>query len=83
MDIKTKLISKFPVIIDVYYEKEGQNHFLRVETKLKKLDQIEQLTHQVSKFLDEINYSDSNYYLDIFSSGATLSEQELQLLSEE
>lgn len=77
MDIKSKLMSKFSEVIDVYYEKEDKNNFLRVETNLTRLKDIEVLTMQVSNFLDEIDYSNTQYYLDIFSSGKSVSDKDL------
>ena len=77
MDIKSKLMSKFSEVIDVYYEKEAKNNFLRVETNLTRLRDIEVLTMQVSNFLDEIDYSNTQYYLDIFSSGKSVPDKDL------
>lgn len=81
MDIKVELMNKFTEIIDVYYEKEANHNFLRVKTNLTNLKAIEHLTHQVSHFLDEINYGHHQYYLDIFSAGTSISSEEIKKLS--
>ncbi len=83
MDIKTKLMNKFSEIVDVYYETINEDNFLRVKTNLITLKAIEVLTHKVSDYLDQVDYNNSQYYLDIFSVGATnISDEELKKLDE-
>lgn len=80
MDIKKQLREEFSQIIDVYFEVEDNQKFLRVKTSLTSLKAIEKLTEQISRFLDQQKFIETQYYLDVFSPGAELDEKELETL---
>ncbi len=70
MDIKNNLIEKFGAVISkAFIEKEASNTFLRVELDEKNLDTIIKISKEISIYLDEIDYLEDDYFLDVYSSG--------------
>lgn len=69
MSIKEKLKAKFEVVNDAFFEKEAGAQFLRVEVALKSLDDVIEVSRKISDYLDEIDNTDSEYFLDVYSSG--------------
>lgn len=69
MSIKEKLKEKFNVINDAFFEKEAGVTFLRVEVALKSLDDVTKVSREISDYLDEIDNTDNEYFLDVYSSG--------------
>lgn len=49
-------------------QRSGQT-FLEIEVNLKTIAEVENISRQISTYLDENEDFDSNYFLDIFSSG--------------
>lgn len=71
MVIKEILKSKFPLIRDVFWEKELNNMFLRIEVNLHDLNEVASISRDISNFLDTIekDVEYNNYYLDVYSVG--------------
>lgn len=69
MELKKKLQEKFSEIKDVFFEKEMGLKFLRVETTLRSMDDVAALSRKISDYLDEIDSSTDEYYLDVYSAG--------------
>lgn len=80
MDIKKKLQEQFIEIKDAFFEKEMGMKFLRVETTLRDLEEVTKLSRKISDYLDEIDKSDAEYYLDVYSAGtdSSLDKNDLQ-----
>lgn len=70
MDVKQTLQKNFPEVKDAFFEKEAGALFLRIEVSLKTLDQVSELSRNISNFLDQNEPSEKEYFLDIYSSGA-------------
>ena len=69
MTIEKKIEEKFEYVNKAYFEKEMGMNFLRVEVSFRDINEIIRVTNEVSNYLDEIDKTDSKYYLDIFSPG--------------
>lgn len=76
MDIKSKLKEKFSAVNDAFFEKEANMNFLRVEVKFKDLNEVVNISKEISDYLDQIDKSDNEYYLDVYSSGT---DQEIKV----
>ena len=64
-------VSKMGVIIDnITYEKEGSNYFLRIvidRDKIIDIDTCVEVTKVINPLLDDIDFIDEAYILDISS----------------
>ena len=70
MDIKTTLLKKFEnTVNDAFLENRDGFNFINVELKLTNFDDVIVMSKKISEYLDEINYSEDEYYLDVYSSG--------------
>ena len=77
MDIKTILLKKFEnTVKDAFLEKRDGFNFINVELKLSRFDDVITMSKKISEYLDEIDYSEDEYFLDIYSSGT---EQDIEL----
>ncbi len=56
-------------ITSVKWEEEDGATFLRVEVQEPKLSELTILSKDISNYLDDIDQTDKEYYLDIFSEG--------------
>lgn len=69
MNIADKIKDQFELVNKVYFEKEDNFNFLRVEVNLSNLEKVTALSREINKFVDENDNSEEEFYLDIFSSG--------------
>ena len=64
-------VNKFGIQIDsVKYEKEGSNYFLRIvidRDEIIDIDTCVQVTNIINPLLDEVDFIDDSYILDIVS----------------
>lgn len=73
MNIEKELQQKFGNTVNkVFLEKRGPLLFLNVELNLTDFDEVVSASRNISAHLDEINYSDDEYFLDIYSKGTEL-----------
>lgn len=69
MNIKETLQKKFNKVNDAFFEKEGSLNFLRVEVNLRTLDEVTEISREISAYIDEIITDDQEFILDIYSAG--------------
>lgn len=69
MDINMILTSEFSEVNKAYFEKEANFEFLRVEVKLRDLNEVVEISKKISQFLDDKDVISKEYYLDVFSAG--------------
>ncbi len=75
MNEKIKELVDFEIISIQFVERDGLK-FLDIELPDKDLKTIEEKSKIISQILDQIEYKESNYYLNVFSSGT---EKEIKL----
>ena len=76
MEIKKLLKNNFKYIENVFFEKKNNDYFLKIQVLFRSLDKISNASKEISVFLDKINFTNKNYFLDVFSPGA---EKEIDL----
>ena len=59
-------------VIKAYFEKEMGHNFLRVQLNETDLNKVISFSKEISNFVDEMDYPDKDFYLDIFSKGAEI-----------
>ncbi|QJB71114.1 ribosome assembly cofactor RimP [Mycoplasma sp. 1654_15] len=70
MTLETSIVENFENVVSAKFEIENNIKFLRVQTNLKDLKEIENLTRQISDFIDKHNLEDeTSFYLDVVSVG--------------
>lgn len=70
MTLETSIVENFENVVSAKFEIENNIKFLRVQTNLKDLKEIENLTRQISDFIDKHNLGDeTSFYLDVVSVG--------------
>ncbi len=56
-------------IISVNLKEEEKNNFLRIEVQEPNLNNLTQISKEISEYLDKIDYFEKEYFLDIQSAG--------------
>lgn len=70
MEIEKQIISKFEKTVSkVFFEERDGNTFLNVELKVSDFDEVIKISKEVSTFIDEIDQTDNEYILDVYSRG--------------
>ena len=68
-ELITDEVSKLGIVIDsVTYEKEGSNYFLRIvidRDEIIDIDTCVEVTNVINPLLDEIDFIDDSYILDV------------------
>jgi len=73
MSIEKAILKKFKNIEKVYFIKEEGINFLRVETSLHEMEDIEKISKSINLYLDENYESEQQYFLDVLSKGTETS----------
>ncbi|NQZ66001.1 MAG: hypothetical protein HRT99_02140 [Mycoplasmatales bacterium] len=69
MNLQKTLSEKFYEVNKAFFEKESGINFIRVEVSLRDLKDLTAISSKISKFLDEIDPLEEEYYLDVYSPG--------------
>lgn len=69
LTLETAIIQTFENVISAKFEVENNIKFLRVQTNLRDLKQIEELTRKISNFIDNFSSDNNQFYLDVLSQG--------------
>ena len=73
MSIEKAILKKFKNIEKVYFIKEEGINFLRIETSLHEMEDIEKISKSINLYLDENYESEQQYFLDVLSKGTETS----------
>ncbi|WKX02534.1 hypothetical protein [Candidatus Mycoplasma mahonii] len=70
MTVKDQIIKKFAKYASkVFWEKRDSDEFLCVELNISNFDEVINISKDISSFVDQIDYSSGEYFLDIYSRG--------------
>ena len=69
MEIEKILKNNFKYIQKVSFKKEINDYFLKIQVSFESLDKITNASKEISIFLDKNNFTNKNYFLDVFSPG--------------
>ncbi len=73
MSIEKAILKKFKNIEKAYFIKEEGINFLRIETSLHEMKDIEKISKSINLYLDENYESEQQYFLDVLSKGTETS----------
>ena len=67
MNTEQKIQEKFEKVNKVFFEKESGANFLRVEINSKDLEEITNISKEISLYLDTLDVQEKEYFLDVYS----------------